>query len=692
MRRWWSMLILLIGFSNIYAQQKLSQNEWSNDDKLAALLEQLIELVPEEQLEDGDWSDLMEYFVTLYHNPLDINQATYQELFSLSVLSPKQIQELLTYRTLTGGFTSITELQVISDLDIELAQLLSEFLVVRSKTELSNVSLQEWRQKAKHELSFRWSRVLENQLGYGITDTNRSRYLGSPERMLIRYRVSVSPNIKIAINAEKDPGEEFSFKNKSYGFDFYSGNFSFKNQGKLKQLIIGDYVTQFGQGLSMWGGYAGGKGTILHGIARQGMGIKPHTSFDEVNFLRGIAGQYVIQKWNITPYFSIRNRDGSVEVGEGQDLVQTLGTSGLHRTPTEIRNRNQVKQWTYGISVERQSILNRWGVNFYTSQLSASILPQPLLRNAFSFSGKTMQVFSLYHNLNFRNIYTFAECAYVMGGNFAHLYGALISLHPHLSLGMVYRDYDKSYHSLYGNAFGSGSEVTNEKGFYFGLHYQPHKRFQVISYIDRFEFPWAKFRVDGPSNGYDFLTQLSYNFSKRKSITIRYRHRLKQLNFDLEEPHNLIVDTEQQQLRLNFEYKWADSWKIRSRVEWVKYAKELQNEEFGWLFFHDLFYQPLMQKWSGNVRMAYFNTGSYDSRIYAYENDVLYSSAMPAYQNKGLRTYLNLRVKINAKLDFWTRYALTYSLEDKPLGSGLDLIENDNKRSELKLQVRIKIP
>lgn len=686
------MLLLLMGFSITYAQQKLNQNEWSTDDKLNALLEQLIELVPEEQLEEGNWSDLLEYYASLYNNPLNLNQANFQELFSLGVLTPTQINELLTYKTLSGGFTSITELQVIKDLDLELAKFLSAFMVVRTTSELSRVSINDWRQKTKHELTFRWSRVLENQLGYGIKDTNRSRYLGSPERMLIRYRSTISPNIKITFNAEKDPGEEFSFKYKPYGFDFYSGNISFKNQGKIKQLIIGDYVTQFGQGLGMWGGYAGGKGAILHGIARHSLGIKPHTSFDEVNFLRGIAGQYVIQKWQFAPYISLRNRDGSVEIVNAQQVVQSLGTSGLHRTPSEIRNRNQVQQWTYGISVERQSILNRWGLNFYTSQLSASLMPQPLLRNNFSFSGKTMQIISLYHSINIRNIYTFGESAYLFGGKFAHLYGSLISLHPHLSLGMVYRDYDKSYHSLYGNAFGSGSEVTNEKGFYFGFHYQPHKRLQVISYIDRFEFPWAKFRVDGPSNGYDFLTQLSYNFSKRKSITIRYRHRLKQLNFDLEEPHNLIIDTEQQQLRLNFEYKWADSWKIRSRVEWVKYAKELQNEEFGWLFFHDLFYQPLMQKWSGNVRMAYFNTGSYDSRIYAYENDVLYSSAMPAYQNKGLRTYLNLRVKINAKLDFWTRYALTYSLEDKPLGSGLDLIENDNKRSELKLQVRIKIP
>jgi hypothetical protein len=85
--------------------------------------------------------------------------------------------------------------------------------------------------------------------------------------------------------------------------------------------------------------------------------------------------------------------------------------------------------------------------------------------------------------------------------------------------------------------------------------------------------------------------------------------------------------------------------------------------------------------------VAYFSTPGYNSRIYAYEDDVLYSFAFGMYSGKGFRTYLNLKYNLAKKLNVWARYALFYYRNVETVGTYLDEIEG-NKKSEIKLQLR----
>ena len=84
--------------------------------------------------------------------------------------------------------------------------------------------------------------------------------------------------------------------------------------------------------------------------------------------------------------------------------------------------------------------------------------------------------------------------------------------------------------------------------------------------------------------------------------------------------------------------------------------------------------------------MAYFETDSYDSRIYSFENDVLYSFSIPALFYKGYRYYLNANFDVSKKLTLWARFAQTIQLGATSIGSGLDKINGDQK-SEVKLQM-----
>jgi hypothetical protein len=94
----------------------------------------------------------------------------------------------------------------------------------------------------------------------------------------------------------------------------------------------------------------------------------------------------------------------------------------------------------------------------------------------------------------------------------------------------------------------------------------------------------------------------------------------------------------------------------------------------------------MLKPFSASMRLQYFETEGYNSRLYAYENDILYSFSIPVFYDKGYRYYININYDINRKLSAWVRFAQT-NYKDKSLtGSGLDEIKG-SKKSEMKLQL-----
>lgn len=126
---------------------------------------------------------------------------------------------------------------------------------------------------------------------------------------------------------------------------------------------------------------------------------------------------------------------------------------------------------------------------------------------------------------------------------------------------------------------------------------------------------------------------------------------------------------------------------FRSRVEMIWYDKKGPNNEEGFMFLADIIYKPLLKPFAGVFRVQYFETDDYNSRIYAYENDVLYSYSIPAIFDKGYRYYLNFNYDLAKNLGLWLRWAQTIYRDKTTIGSGLDEIKG-NKKTEIKLQLQ----
>jgi hypothetical protein len=251
----------------------------------------------------------------------------------------------------------------------------------------------------------------------------------------------------------------------------------------------------------------------------------------------------------------------------------------------------------------------------------------------------------------------------------------------------LYRNYERNYHSFFNQALSESSNAANEKGFYSGLAIRFNKEWELFTYADFFKFPWLKFRVDGPSSGLELFGQMTFTPNKQFKLLSRFRQQRKEENSEDLDGGLDIVD--KQDLRIELNYKISDDFAIRNRVEIVRYQKGILYPEFGFLSIQDIIYDSMGSKFSGNIRFAIFETSGFDTRIYAYENDVLYSYSVPAYQGKGIRFYVNGRFKLSRKTDLWIRYATISYASQETIGSGGDLIEG-NQRSDIRIQLRLQ--
>ncbi|NNF32830.1 MAG: helix-hairpin-helix domain-containing protein, partial [Saprospiraceae bacterium] len=83
---------------------------------------------------------------------------------------------------------------------------------------------------------------------------------------------------------------------------------------------------------------------------------------------------------------------------------------------------------------------------------------------------------------------------------------------------------------------------------------------------------------------------------------------------------------------------------------------------------------------------ALFDTDDFDSRIYAFENDIQYEFRIPFYQMKGTRMYLFARYKATRRMTLEARIDRTFLTDAEEIGSGGEEILG-NKRNEIKAQM-----
>lgn len=665
------------------------------------VVQQRIEFIAEQlETEEIDLTNIIEQLNYYFDHPLNLNSALAEELEELNLLSSVQINDLLLHRKAYGKFISIYELQSLEYWELQTIQLVLPFVRVDDRLDNLHISLKEALDEGNYELFLRYQVTPEEKKGYvpvpdSVLTSSNNHYYGNPDRYYTRFRYSYRTNISVGVTAEKDAGEEFFAGSQPNGFDFYSAHAFYKGGKYLKAIVVGDYQIQIGQGLSLWSGYAFGKTADVTNIKRSAIPIRPYTSVDETRFLRGAAVDLGLENVSMTLFGSVKKVDATLfadSLYDDLEFVSSINLSGLHRTNSEIARKDALTERIGGANLRYRSRNFQVGLagvyQGYDKEFNKTIQPY----NQFDFRGKEMVALSCDYSWVVRNFNFFGELARSsFSGEWANMHGVLFSMDPRASISILYRNYQKGYQTFYNAGFSEGSNTQNESGIYAGMKLKLNSDWSLNSYMDLFKFPWMKYQVDAPSEGHEIMIQPTYKPNKQLEIYGRYREQLRQKNRrDTDGTVTEIENVLQRNYRLNLSYAVSEVLTIKSRIEYVTIDRPSNDPEKGMIITQDVLFKPKNLPFDLSLRYALFDTDSYDSRIYTYENNALYVFAVPAYYYQGSRAYILVRYSFLKHCDLWVRFGTFIYNNRDSVGSGAEEVLG-SKKSELTFQLRIKL-
>ncbi len=644
------------------------------------------------QVQDDDigYEDLYESLLLNYTSPLNLNKANRLELSSLYLLSPSQLSAFFKYRETYGNFLSILELQAIPEFDLTTIRDLRPFVTV-SESQDSRPLIERILNEENNYLLLRLSRDLEEEAGYRDTTGG---FIGDENTLYGRFRVSHSRDFSLGFTFEKDAGEAFDFNQKQYGFDFNSFHFVLQEKGHLKTLALGDYQMQFGQGLVFGSGFGAGKGAeTVNSIKRNSLGVRPYASVLEAGFFRGAAATVNFGSIDATIFGSSLLQDANVlavdsTYSDFDEFVNSIQATGLHRTARELSTKDNIRETNMGVILDYNINSLNLGVTSLASDFSKPIQNKPNNYNQYEFKGDQNFIGSLYGNYNWQNFILFGEIARSSSGGLGGVGGLMVSLTPKLDFSWSMRNYARDFHSFYGNAFSEGSRIINEKGVYWGVMYHPSRRYQFAAYFDKFSSPWLKFRVNAPSEGFEYLGRFTYKPSRSISMYTQFRQENKELSVDSENGNlSELTSTMKRNYIFNVDYAVGRTFSFKTRVQGSNFQQE-QVKTTGIAVVQDVNLEFWKMKLS--TRYAVFETEDFNNRQYLYERNVLYAFSLPAYSGTGTRSYVLLQYTASKSFTFWVRYARFYYPNIDQISSGQTAIDG-NRKSEIRLMLRYKL-
>lgn len=646
--------LFLIYFSQCLFAQEI--DSLYTDDKL----ENFIENNTEEELET--FADILD---ELRNSPLNLNEVTYSDLMQIPILSSIEAAAIIDYRNKYGRFFSIYELKNIPTIQLDKAVVLTSFFYVE-QMETEATFFDSHFDGIKFELRSRMINDLQSRSAF-----SSGKYQGSSFKQYNRIKVT-SNNLFFSLLTEKDAGE----KNLADHYKYYVG---LKNIWHIKKLIIGSFLFEHGHGLALWSPYSSSKGAeIIQPLFNTSNSVKEFSGSLESYYFNGIASNFEINNFNATLFYSKNFFDASID--STTETVKSIRGDGYHRTDSELDSKNNLSANAIGLQFGYSfgSMLKINLLHFNTT-FNRSFLPE----NNYGVSGREFSVSSVAYESRYNNIYLSGEIA--NANNASALINSL-AFQENRKFGLIisYRYYPINYRSLYANGF-SESSTTNESGLYLGLT-SVNNFGSFKFYADIYSTLNAASIGGLPLNGNDFLFDWQKNFGKDLELSIRYKSKTEEEKVNIE---NSISSSEVIKNRLRAEIKYGfDKIKFRNRIESVDVKGSSIQNEFGFLLFHDtklfIALDVLL-----HARIIFFNTDTYASAIYEFENDVPgVLINLPMY-GEGMRWYLVGKVLTLNPFIISFKYSETIKPLAKNLSSGDSEIRgNIDNRFSLLVEVK----
>ncbi len=285
--------------------------------QVAKSLERILELLPSD--ESSDRQVIIEQLTDLLEHPLDLNNATAEQIVQLPFVDDFIARNILLLRSQKGGFVSVYEIkEATPELSSAYLELLEPFIYV-GKNPYSSGTL-----RARHDFFV------------GSSLRPKDRLSNSVE---LKYEGRMGAKLSWHFAGQKDIGEPW-LPLRSGVFDYLTGSFRWGRPNY--RLVLGDYQLTIGHGLllGMSGGYFSKLEYGGSGVGTWVGQLKPHRSFRESGYLRGVALHYRSPSpLSFLLFAGYEPTDARIE----KDHIRTLYRSGLRRTNLEREHRHTAR-------------------------------------------------------------------------------------------------------------------------------------------------------------------------------------------------------------------------------------------------------------------------------------------------------------------------------------------------------------
>ena len=654
----------------------------------------------EENGEEAVDEETMERLFELYGTPMDINTVGKEDLEMLPFLSEEQAEEVLRYVEKNGPMVSLGELMMVKNLGKKEREMLRLFVRVDENTSWNDKkhspTLKHMLKESQHEAVWRTDAPLYEKEGYKdvaaeiLKKSPNKVYRGDKFHHAFRYACSCTNHLLAGIQLEKDAGER--------GVDYVSGYVMLKDMGVVKRATLGNYRVSFGKGLAVNSGMKYSKTMMLSAMDRMDAGITPHTSTYESGYFTGGAATIRLKGWQLSAFASYKKGDGTYN--SDSTGMSSLKTDGLHRTRLERSKKGNLGITNVGGNIHWEHKELRLSATAIATHFDVPLMPRHDTKAStyrlYNASGQDFFVGSVAYAYRFKAISFSGETAFShteeQRGT-ASLNALRWRMDRNNAFTLVGRYYGAKFVSINGKSFGENSTVQNEEGILLGWMSKSIKNMEMQTYVDAMYFPWLKQNVSASSNGYEGMMQVLYSPGNKWSLLARYRIKAKQKDFTYNTNGKTFTTLEyntKQSLKLQLNYRLSPCVSFRTSATGSHIHFGTNPDEKGYAIGEEIRWQDPKTQCRIDLGLTYFDTDTYNARVYHYEPSLLYTFGSTSYYYQGIRTTLLASIPLlHQSLFIHAKLGMTRYFNRDTIGSGLEMIDA-NHREDLQVQVRWK--
>ncbi len=622
--------------------------------------------------EDADPAAMLEELEELKVSPVIINTGDEKEISRLFFLTEFQVMVLADHIKKNGSVVTLYELALLPAFDRNTVLLMAPY-----------ISLETVAPKGGKN----YGRTL-------LTMTVSSRFSGNETgtegiRSLLKVKHEQG-SISLGLTAENDPGEPFTFKN-TPGTDFLSGYIEYEGKGFINRIIAGDFKIRAGEGLlfnsSRWMGSWLSSPSFMSGRSVS----SPYTSTEENNFFRGISLTLGNMNAGAVLFASSNKIDARVLFAEDSITigVTNLVSGGIHTTESQLEARNSLTETIAGIRLIAGAEKIRGGISASSTWFSLPFLPDITKpENLHAFRGDRLVNLAADVRAGTGSILFFAEAGMDLTDSasatgvlnlrdsWAATAGLRVKPSARITFNILARHFAPGYNAFHSGAFKAGSGSGNETGLSASLHLEAARHLFITAATDHYRIPTPRYRSSASSIGNRI--EIKGEYQPRDNISMRLSWTSSSREYDAARETGAAISVTHTRRQLGFVFDIIPSQTLRLTTR-ASTSFITPAQEKGYLLSQDFCYSfrsvPL-KLW---FRYALCSTGGWDSRLYAWENDLLNSFSVPALYGDMTRSSIMLSWKPSDRVEARVKYGYTYS------GTN----EENGIRQEVKGQVRI---